>query len=178
MNKITGIILGIILISFSCGPKIMYDYDRSANFSEYRTFNFHPNMNLGAISELDGKRILNAVTNQMNIKGFRISNTPDLYVDVVPSIRTRKKQTGNIGVGLGNWGRNFGVNIGTSVPITKKVEDSSLVLEMIDANSNQMVWQGVFENTTNASNNPADKEKFVNKSVSELFVNFPPKSQK
>ncbi|APD07394.1 hypothetical protein UJ101_01887 [Flavobacteriaceae bacterium UJ101] len=176
MKKIIGIVLGVMFTVISCsGPKVMYDYDRSANFSEYKTYNFHPNMNLSTISELDGKRILNAIESQMNAKGFRLSDAPDLYVDVAPSSRTRKKQAGSLGIGLGNWGRNFGVNIGTSVPITTKVEDSSLVLEMIDANSNQMIWQGVFEDTASASSSPAEKEGMVNKSVSELLVNFPPK---
>lgn len=176
MRKIVGIVLVVMFTIVSCsGPKVMYDYDRAVNFSNYETFNFHPNMNLSTISELDGKRILNAIEDQMKAKGFRLSDAPDLYIDVVPSTRTRKKQAGSVGIGLGNWGRNFGVNIGTSVPITKRVEDSSLVLEMIDTNSNQMIWQGVFEDTVNASNSPVDKEGIVNKSVSELLLNFPPK---
>lgn len=176
MRKIVGIVLIVMFTIVSCsGPKVMYDYDRAVNFSNYKTFNFHPNMNLSTISELDGKRILNAIEDQMKAKGFRLSDAPDLYIDVVPSTRTRKKQAGSVGIGLGNWGRNFGVNIGTSVPITKRVEDSSLVLEMIDTNSNQMIWQGVFEDTVNASNSPVDKEGIVNKSVSELLLNFPPK---
>ncbi len=176
MKKIVTIVLGIVLILGSCStPKVMYDYDRSSNFSRYKTFNFHPNMNLNAISELDGKRILNAIESQMNAKGFQLSDTPDLYVDVVPSTRIRKKQTGSVGIGLGNWGRSFGVNIGTSVPITKKVEDSNLILEMIDANSSQMIWQGVFEGTMKASSTPDQKEQFVNQSVNELLINFPPK---
>ncbi|MFV0530729.1 MAG: DUF4136 domain-containing protein [Flavobacteriales bacterium] len=176
MKRIVGIILGIVFVAVSCsGPKVMYDYDRSVNFAQYKTFNFHPNMNLNTISELDGKRILNAIESQMNAKGYQLLDTPDFYVDVVPSTRTRKKQTGSVGVGLGNWGRNFGINIGTSVPITKEVEDSSLVLEMIDAHSSEMIWQGVFENTTGTVNNPSEKEKMVNRSVNELLINFPPK---
>ena len=173
MKKIIGLVLGIVFVSCS-GPKVMYDYDRGANFSQYKSFNFHPNMNLNTISELDGRRILNGIEAQMKAKGFQLSDAPDLYVDVAPSTQIRKKQTGSLGIGVGSWGGNFGMNVGTSVPLTKQVQDSSLVLEMIDANSNQMIWQGVFEDSANATSSPAQKEEMVNKSVSELLMNFPP----
>ncbi len=174
--KILGALLSTLFILMSCsGPKVMYDYDRQANFSQYKTFNFHPNMNLSMISELDGQRILHVIENQMESKGYSLSETPDFYVDVAPSTRTRKKQAGSVGIGLGNWGRNFGINIGTSVPITTQVEDSSLVLEIIDANSSQMIWQGVFKDTSSATSSPEEKENRINKSVNELLINFPPK---
>lgn len=174
--KIIGAILSALFLLVSCAsPKVMYDYDRHADFAHYKTFNFHPNMNLNTISELDGQRILHVVENQMKSKGFSLSETPDFYVDVAPSSRTRKKQAGSVGIGFGNWGRNFGVNIGTSVPITTQVQDSSLVLEIVDANSSQMVWQGVFEDTSSATSSPKEKENRINKSVNELLINFPPR---
>ncbi len=175
MRKIIGIVLIVMLTLTSCGgAKVMYDYDKGVDFSQYKTYNFHPNMNINTISELDGKRILNAIEDQLRAKGFHKSDTPELYVDVAPSNRTRNKSAGSIGVGLGNWGRHFGVNLGTSVPLTKKVQDSNLTLEMIDANSNQMIWQGIFEDTTSAKASPSQKEMIFNRSVRELLVNFPP----
>jgi len=163
-----------ILFMQCAGSKVTYDYDRAADFSQYKTFNFKTN-DVKGISKLEVQRILNAIRSQMEAKGFLWSDTPDVYLLISSAIQTQKKQTGNIGIGLGKWSRNIGVNLGTSVPITHKVQNIYLELEIFEARSNYLIWQGSFKHSTKTAKDPHEKEHLMNQFISELLVNFPPR---
>ena len=76
------LMVGMIFI-FSCSaPKIMYDYDRAAKFSTYKTFDFYPEIQL-YMNQLDSSRVIEQVENVMLLKGFIKSTTPDVYVNIV-----------------------------------------------------------------------------------------------
>ena len=176
MKKIIAI-LSVFLMLVSCSTSnISYDYDRSANFSQYKSYKFHPNMNLSTITEIEGQRLLTAIEQQMQAKGFVKSETPDIYVDVAPVSRTRKENSGSIGLGMGNWGGNFGIDIGTAIPLTRKVQDSSLTLEFYEVKNMHLVWQGVFEDTSKVLTDAAQKDAMVQKAISDVLTQYPPKN--
>ncbi len=78
----------------SCNSvRVATDYDREANFGQYQTFAFFkPGIDKAEISDLDKKRILRAIENEMQQKGFTKSDNPDLLV----SIFTKTKENINI----------------------------------------------------------------------------------
>ena len=49
------LVVGMIFISSCSAPKIMYDYDRAAKFSTYKTFDFYPEIQL-YMNQLDSTR--------------------------------------------------------------------------------------------------------------------------
>lgn len=172
--KVKIILFALCCFGVACSPKITLDYDKAVDFSQIRTYNFYPNQNMEGVGELDAKRILAAIKTQMSLKGYTQSETPDVYLDVLPSTQERKKHAGNMGVDIGNWGRNVGFNIGTSIPISRKVQDNQLVLSIVSATTNQLIWEGVFEDTTGRAKSVAEKEALISEVVSQLLSNFPP----
>ncbi len=175
MKKISVFLLFLSILFMQCAaPKVTYDYDREIDFSQYKTFNFKTT-DIKSISKLEAQRIINVIENQMKAKGFQRSDTPDIYLAVKSIIQMGKKQTGNLGIGLGRWSRNIGVNLGTSVPIIHKVQNTYLKVEIFETRSNYLIWQGGSKHSTKTAKNPYEKEHIVNQFISELLVNFPPK---
>ena len=68
----------------SCSSvKVLTDFDSSANFSKYKSFAFSKDqIKKIEISDLDKKRILSSIEKQMQMKGYTISNNPDLIINV------------------------------------------------------------------------------------------------
>ncbi len=65
MNFLLSFLVVSMLFLFSCStPKIMYDYDKTAKFSSYKTFDFYPEIQL-YMNELDSSRIIQQVENAM-----------------------------------------------------------------------------------------------------------------
>lgn len=175
MKKIYFLPWVLFILFMQCaGPKVTYDYDRTADFSQYKTFNFKTN-DVKGISKLEVQRILNAIRSQMEAKGFQWSDKPDIYLSINSAVQTKRKQAGSIGIGLGKWSRNIGINLGTSVPITHKVQDTYLEVEIFETRSNHLIWQGSFKHSTKTAEDPHEKEHLMNQFISELLVNFPPK---
>ena len=62
----------IALTVISCAPiRVSHDFDSSANFNSYKTYQYYGDMETG-LSELDTKRFLDAIDAQMATKGFGI----------------------------------------------------------------------------------------------------------
>ena len=74
----------LLLILASCSTVSVYsDYDKNANFASYKTYAFFkPGIDKVEISDLDKRRILRAIDDQMQAKGFTKSENPDLLVNI------------------------------------------------------------------------------------------------
>src|SRR6056297_718540 len=105
--KTFAVLLLLVLVLSSCNTvKVATDYDREANFGQYQTFAFFkPGIDKAEISDLDKKRILRAIEDEMQRKGFTKSENPDLLV----SIFTKTNE--NINIYQNNmmgWGYGWG----------------------------------------------------------------------
>jgi hypothetical protein len=83
------------------------------------------------------------------------------------------------GYGYGpRWGWGMGAGMGTST--TTYVEDDymegTLVMDMYDAKSKSMVWQGILN--TNVKENPEKREKSIPKNIKKLMKEYPIKPTK
>src|SRR4051812_39045053 len=74
-----------IAIAFaSCSPslKVTSDYDKTANFRQYKTFALDTFRASQSLSQLNKDRIANAVKAEMVKKGFTESTVPDMLVHI------------------------------------------------------------------------------------------------
>ena len=72
-------ILVFALVLTSCSSvRVATDYDREANFDQYKTFAFFkPGIDKAEISDLDKRRILRAIETELLAKGYTKSEDPD-----------------------------------------------------------------------------------------------------
>ena len=82
-------LLLLALVVTSCSSvRVASDYDKNANFNDYKTFAFYkPGIDKAEISDLDKRRILRAFESELLAKGFTKSENPDLLVSMFTKSR-------------------------------------------------------------------------------------------
>lgn len=167
----------LLLAMGSCtSVRVLTDYDREVDFNAYRSYAFYKTgIDQAQISDLDKKRILRAIETEMNSRGFVKSDKPDLLV----SIFTREKERVDVynnawgwgwGWGWGpywGWPGYYGNNVSTST-------EGSLYIDLIDARTKDLVWQGRGIGTLNNTSNIAKKEERIREFVSQILEQYPP----
>ena len=86
MKKLYLYYLTVSFIISSCSSiRVVADYDRSVNFSSFNSFGFfEEGISKVKISDLDKRRILNAIENELISKGLKKSDL-DQTIGIHPS---------------------------------------------------------------------------------------------
>ena len=166
----------------SCGPslKVTHDYDKSVNFDQYKTFAlFNSDSIHDAISQLNQQRIINAVKNEMTKKGLQENTShPDVLVNITAILQNRVAVSSTTDYyGYGGmyrpyyWGGGMGGASTTNYNV-QHYKDGSLIIDVIDANSKKLVWQGTGNKEIDK---PAkDPDTAIPKAVASIMESFPP----
>lgn len=163
----------LALLFVACAPiRVNYDYDKQASFSNYKTYLYYGNMETG-LSELDTKRLLDAIDAQMAAKGFSISETPDFFIDI-KSAEYHEPQRSSVGVGLGGGGRNVGGGISIGIPVGQSNVNKQLTIDFVDENKKQLFWQAVSEFDFNPNFQPEKREEKFNTVAEKILSEYPP----
>ena len=77
------ILIGALLVVLtSCGvARVNYDYDSQTDFSSYSTYNYFGDMETG-LSELDEKRLMDALDATLGEKGYMFAEEPDVFINI------------------------------------------------------------------------------------------------
>jgi hypothetical protein len=173
-----------ILIA-ACGSSLQVtsDYDKSANFTQYKTFSLYKGERMDAISELNSRRITEAIRNEMVQKGFQETDTnPDLLVNPVAILKDRTSVSANTNYyGYGGvyrpyyWGTGVGVSSSTSYDVYH-YKEGSLIIDVVEASSKKLIWQGVGNKEIDAK--AKDPDAKIRAAVTSIMKSFPPGASK
>lgn len=171
--KTTIVLLLFALVLTSCSSvKVATDYDREIEFDQYETFAFYkPGIDKADISDLDKKRILRAIENELQEKGLELSENPDLLV----SIFTKTDKNVNIYNNNYAYGYGWGWNPwywGAGYDRVSTNTEGTLYIDLIDAEAKELVWQGM--GTAALAEDVDRKQKRINKIVEEILEKYPP----
>jgi hypothetical protein len=175
MKTINLLTVFLLLVFASCSSvKVYSDFDNKVDFTQYRTYAFHKNgIDKVEISQLDKKRILNAIDRELVNKGMIKSNNPDLLINIFTKEREKiDVNQFNMGWGYGwGWGWNPYLWGGRNTYATASTE-GTLYIDLIDARKNELIWQG--EGVGYLTENRREKEKRINEFVAKILEQFPP----
>ena len=158
----------------SCSSvKVNYDYDKTVDFSSYSTYNYYSDMQSG-LSQLDEKRLLNALDSTLKARGYRLAEEPELFINIM-SNEYRSAPNNNVGVGLGGGGRNVGGGISVGLPLGGPNMQRSIQIDLVDAQRDALVWQAVAESGLRENASPSVREDKLRAVVKKVFSKFPPK---
>ncbi|MDL2145326.1 MULTISPECIES: DUF4136 domain-containing protein [Flavobacterium] len=166
----------LLLILASCSTVSVYsDYDKNVNFASYKTYAFFkPGIDKVEISDLDKRRILRAIDDQMQAKGFTKSENPDLLVNIFTKAREQvnvNQFSAGWGYGWG-WGWNPYMMYGGNQTTVSTSTEGTLFIDLIDAKKKEMIWQG--EGVGTLTKNVAKKDEKVAEFVSKILAQYPP----
>jgi hypothetical protein len=175
MKAINLLTVFLLLVFASCSSvKVYSDFDNKVDFTQYRTYAFHKNgIDKVEISQLDKKRILNAIDRELVNKAMIKSNNPDLLINIFTKEREKiDVNQFNMGWGYGwGWGWNPYLWGGRNTYATASTE-GTLYIDLIDARKNELIWQG--EGVGYLTENRREKEKRINEFVAKILEQFPP----
>jgi len=182
MRLITSILMVLALaVVPAAAAKPIVDYDHEYDFQSSQSFGWGDWGTLAG-SELNQRRIDDAVVSGLNGVGLYESESPDLHVvthalpePFAPSGGTR------IGFGIGGWsggsGGGGGVGVGASTPVgSPKPGFGTLVIEIYDAKSGDLVWEA--KTSGSGSNDPEKMERNIYRAVEKAFKKYPVKKKK
>jgi len=172
----------LVFVFASCSSvRVAADYDRKADFNSYNSYAFYkPGVDKAEISDLDKKRILRAIDAELSAKGLQKNEAPTLLVSIFTKERERVDvYNNNFGYG---WGWNpwyyrgfYGGGYGNSV---SRSTEGSLYIDLIDAKTNELVWQGIGSARLITGNDIDARDERIREIVSEILAEYPPGANK
>lgn len=167
-------LLFIVTLTSCSSVRVNADYDKKASFDSYKTFAYlKSGVDKAEISDLDKKRILYAIDEVMQTKGFSKSENPDVLVSIFTKESERVDVYNNAGFGWGfGWGGPFWGMGYSSVSTTP---EGVLFIDIIDAKTKELVWQG--QGAGYLTTNPEKKDARIKEFVSKILEQYPPKTQ-
>lgn len=164
----------LLVLILSCAPiRVNYDYERTTDFSKYKTYNYYSNLNSG-LSELDTKRLLDALDESLQSKGFSLSETPDFFIDIKSS-EYQEIQNSSVGVGVGGSSGNVGGGISVGIPIGQSDINRQIQFDFVDENGPGLFWQALSESSFAPNSTPDKREALLKAIVTKVLEGFPPK---
>lgn len=161
--------LGLLLLC-ACAPNIVVDYDKSTDFSRYRTYGWgkgtpakNPNLD---------RQIVEAIDEQLAHKGLtKAEGDPDLVVSY--QAETHEEIDYNESSYASGSGPAYGSPISSSgADAPMRVRVGTIVVDMFDTKTQRNVWHGV--GTDLVADNPAKTSAEIQKGATKMFEKFPP----
>lgn len=170
------LILGLVMVLSSCGVSANYDYDKTTDFTVYKTFDINNDGNSG-LSELDNKRLNNILISELKARGFvKSDETADFYINI-KSTEYEEARGNTVGVGLGGGGRNVGGGISIGLPIGRSKMNRQIIFDFVDPDNNQLFWQAVTQSDFNPNGTPNEREASLKSIVVKVLKGYPPKTK-
>jgi len=151
-----GLYLSLVFIALggcASGPNIMYDYDRSADFGAYHTYNFFSDAgpDTGDYQSFFSRYMIEAITIEMEKRGYTKSNNPDLLVNFNAVLQDKTKVStspapmsggyyGYRGGMYSGWGVGYGYATETQV---SQYTEGTFNIDVVDNAKRQLVWEAV-----------------------------------
>lgn len=164
----------LFLVMSSCAPiYVTYDYDRGTNFTQYKSYNYYSDMKPG-LSELDTRRLLDALDAKLKTMGLELSNTPDFYIDI-SSQAYQRAPSQTVGLGVGGGGRNMGGGISIGLPVGQSQVNRQITIDFVDEKKKQLFWEAVGDYRFNPDATPENRLARIQQLVDKVLSKYPPK---
>ena len=183
-------VLAVIILQSCSSVNITSDWDREANFNDYKTFNIlsRDEANAAIINDFDWKRIKDAIIDEMTARGYK--HQPDngdldvgihIILEDKSDMRAYTDYYGGYGYGGYGWGYGYGPYGGMGGATTTVSQydytQGTLILDVFDAKQKLLLYQGIAVGTVKEGN--TDREKRIHKVIGQVYAPYPvPKSKK
>jgi hypothetical protein len=174
--------MGLILAAGCAGQQVSTDYSPKTSFSHFRTFALVMPPDSAGQQLLD-QRVRNAVQAQLDAKGLTQADrqSADLFVGYGMVDKTyTNAYTYRDGWGWGGgWGwRYWRWGVAWPMTVDRQIEtytDGTVVVNLIDAKTKQVVWQGQVADVVDLPvANPVRATQQIDAAVAKMFAKYPP----
>ena len=173
-------VAAVALAGCASGPDIRADYDKAADFGAYRTYGFvaQAGTDTGDFKSLSTQMMQKAAAREMEARGYTRSENPDLVINfkgkLEEKVDVESTPAPYYGPGWGyrGWyGAPYG-GWGTSEVTTRRYNVGTLVMDVVDREKRQVVFQGGVESVV-TKKMLENREAAINQAVANIFSKYP-----
>lgn len=173
-----GRILFLVCLALFAGTAlsaqdVRYNFMPGTDFAKYHTYKWVPIEGGSHPNQIADAQIKSSVDSQLAAKGLTKtdSDKADLLIGYQVAV-DQQKQWNAYGMGGGvRWG-------GTATAASSTIDVGTLVLDMYDPATKQLVWTGSATKSLDPSSNQEKNQKNLDKAMAKLLKNFPPPQKK
>jgi hypothetical protein len=165
-----GTFFAVLACSLALAQDVTTNSMPGTNFGKYHTYKWvtiegaqYPNQILDA-------QIKASVDKQLASKGMTKTDGDNADLDIGYQASASQSKAWNA---YGTGGRRWGGGMGTATEST--INTGTLVLDMYDPATKQLVWQGRATKTLDPNAKEDKRQKNLDKATQKLLKNFPPK---
>jgi len=179
------IVIASALFIISCSSiSTSYDFDRSEDFTKLKSYKWITEE--GATNELGKnpfleKTIYKSIQSNLKTKGYIYKEDGDTDFGVALQTKTQQETSVDAttwGGGLGGWGggyyRPWGAGMGTTNIDVNNYTEGTLVIDIVDMGSKQLVWRGLGTKTLGSFKNNEKGQQVIQDNIDQIMYNFPP----
>jgi hypothetical protein len=172
-GRLMAVLAAFSLITLACSSSLEVGgaYESGADFSQYHTFAFRKDRQLG--EEYRQALAERTIADILTSKGFRYDPAkPDLLIGLTPFVDpTMSGDNAPAGtLAWAPWGRPVGASISTGGTISVPAE---LTLTFRDAHSGNVVWRGMAKGRAQVDNPKKTSDRVV-RAINLMLAEFPP----
>lgn len=160
----------LAILFVSCKTvKVTTDYDRSADFSAYKTFSIYRLTTTANVNQLNAERIWNSIRTEMSKKGYtEDDHYPDLVINVAGLVQSQNKKSISAS-GNGYYRPYWRGNTATIQETDDK--EGTLLIHVIDVKERALVWEG--KGNTEIKKQPKNPDEAISRAVTRIMNSFP-----
>jgi hypothetical protein len=161
----------ILLLMVGCSSKVDTDYDPAYQTALLKTFAIVENVK-GA-DTLDDERIREAITREMEQKGYTAvsQDAADFHISFLSRFEKDVPSNVSFGFGVGTFSSGVGGSVGTTRNVTNDKE--TLLINMVDPKTQKIFWRSEVSKKRRDFKSPQARSDYFNKLVASLVKEFP-----
>jgi hypothetical protein len=187
MKKLFPIFILILVLSSCSSLEVIYDYDKSVDFKQFKSFGFYPwdYKNGYQLNDYDKQTIMNAIRSEMENKGYSYQKEgAEMLVSIFVTLEGKTSYEaytnhygGWAGYG-GGWGYSgFGYGYGwgpgyASTTVTQRnYQEGTLIIDVFSVADKKLIWQGI--GSREVEYNLEERDRKLPKNVEQILARFP-----
>lgn len=184
MKTLFYTLLFLILFSSCSSIKVVTDYDKSVDFTQYKTFEYYgwADESDKILNRFDRERIEQAFGQEFASRGLKyVKEGGDLIVTlfIVVEQKTQQSASTTYQGGYGYYGRYYGYGPGygwgptysTTTISEYDYKVGTLVVDVFDAKDKKLIWEGI--GTGTVDDNPNNRDRNIPKAVKAIMAKYP-----
>jgi hypothetical protein len=179
---VAALLAATALAGCATGPDVRGDYDRAADFGKYKTYNFlvEKGADAAEFKSIAQQMIQEAAAHEMEARGYVKAQDPDLLLNFKGKL---EEKTDIQSTPAPYYGPSFGYRGWNGAPYgaygyggtevsTRRYKVGTLVMDVIDREKRQAVYQGGLEGVV-TSKMLQDKQGTITNAVAAIFSQYP-----
>ncbi len=162
----------ILVFLVGCSTKGETDYDPAFSTKALTTFAI-VHADKEGLDTLDDERIREAITHEMQLKGFESAakERADFHVTFQTKIEEDVPSNFSFGFGVGTYSSGVGTSVGTRHNVTNDKE--KLGINMVDPKTNKTFWRAEVNQKRPDFKSPQERSAYFDKTITSMLKSFP-----